>query len=144
MSKTSTSSSSRAPLVLLDANMLMLAANGIRVFEHIEEQLASKPRYLILRPVYNELVKIATTGPPQVRRKALFALKLVEVFCEVVDYGDESSTSVDDLIIKYALENRAIVATNDRELRSKLRKLGIPEAYFREESRRVVVEGYFK
>jgi len=46
--------------------------------------------------------------------------------------------------VRYALETGAIVATNDRILRRKLRELGVPEAYFREEGRRVKVEGYYK
>ncbi|MEM4663713.1 MAG: 30S processome protein Utp24 [Desulfurococcaceae archaeon] len=140
--KTSTEST-RKPIVVLDTNMLMLAANGVRVFEQIEEQLETKPRFVVLSPVLNELIKLSRTSAQSLRKQALLALELVRMFCEIVDYGNVETSSVDELIIRYAVENKAIVATNDRELRAKLRAIGIPEAYFREESRRVVVEGYF-
>jgi rRNA-processing protein FCF1 len=123
--------------------MLMLAASGVRVFEQIEEQLETKPRFVVLSPVLNELIKLSRTSAQSLRKQALLALELVRMFCEIVDYGNVETSSVDELIIRYAVENKAIVATNDRELRAKLRAIGIPEAYFREESRRVVVEGYF-
>ncbi|MEM4769246.1 MAG: 30S processome protein Utp24 [Desulfurococcaceae archaeon] len=142
MLKTSTEST-RKPIVVLDTNMLMLAASGVRVFEQIEEQLETKPRFVVLSPVLNELIKLSRTSAQSLRKQALLALELVRMFCEIVDYGNVETSSVDELIIRYAVENKAIVATNDRELRAKLRAIGIPEAYFREESRRVVVEGYF-
>ncbi|MEM1699929.1 MAG: 30S processome protein Utp24 [Desulfurococcaceae archaeon] len=142
MLKTSTEST-RKPIVVLDTNMLMLAASGVRVFEQIEEQLETKPRFVVLSPVLNELIKLSRTSAQSLRKQALLALELVRMFCEIVDYGNVETSSVDELIIRYAVENKAIVATNDRELRARLRAIGIPEAYFREESRRVVVEGYF-
>lgn len=135
---------SALPIVVLDTNMLMLAADGIRVFEDIEEQLETKPRYVVLKPVYDELISLAQTAPPSIRRRARLALELVHKFCEVVNFEDPSSRSADEAILKYALLKRAIVASSDKELRSRARKLGLPEAYFREESRRVVIEGYFK
>ncbi|MEM1618201.1 MAG: 30S processome protein Utp24 [Desulfurococcaceae archaeon] len=140
--KTSTEST-RKPIVVLDTNMLMLAASGVRVFEQIEEQLETRPRFVVLSPVLNELIKLSRTSAQSLRKQALLALELVRMFCEIVDYGNVETSSVDELIIRYAVENKAIVATNDRELRARLRAIGIPEAYFREESRRVVVEGYF-
>jgi len=128
---------------VLDTNMLMLAASGIPVFENIEEELAVKPEFIVLKPVYDELVNIANSSKGITAKKALFALKLVEKYCRIVDYSVESGESVDDAIIRFALQNHAIVATNDRELRRKLRIHGVPEAYFREEARRVKIEGLY-
>ncbi|MEM0217995.1 MAG: 30S processome protein Utp24, partial [Desulfurococcaceae archaeon] len=117
--KTSTEST-RKPIVVLDTNMLMLAASGVRVFEQIEEQLETKPRFVVLSPVLNELIKLSRTSAQSLRKQALLALELVRMFCEIVDYGNVETSSVDELIIRYAVENKAIVATNDRELRAKL------------------------
>lgn len=134
----------RHPIVVLDTNMLILAASGVRVFEDIEEQLETKPRFIVLKAVYDELVRLSREAPPSVRKKAVLALELIQKFCEVVEYGGSEHHNVDDLILKFALENKAIVASSDRELRARARRLGIPEAYLREESMRVVVEGYFR
>lgn len=138
----SRNSTSKRPLVVLDTNMLMLAASGIRVFEQIEEELESKPVFVVLKPVHDELVKLASNSKGVTAKMAHLALKLVEQFCVVVDYALKPGESVDDAIVNFALQNRAIVATNDKELRRKLRQIGIGEAYFREEARRVRVEGY--
>lgn len=124
--------------------MLMLMASGVPVFDHIEAELETRPEYIVISPVYEELLKISQTGSPTERRKALIALRLLADFCKVLPYELREKESVDEAIIRYAKESGAIVATNDRTLRAKLRKLGIPEAYLREESRRVVVEGYYK
>ncbi|MCC6024754.1 MAG: 30S processome protein Utp24 [Desulfurococcaceae archaeon] len=137
----SKNSTSRRPLVVLDTNMLMLAASGVRVFEQIEEELETKPDFVVLKPVYDELVKIATSYKSSTARKALLALRLAEQYCRIVEYTLRPGESVDDAIVNFALQHNAIVATNDRELRRKLRLHGIPEAYFREEARRVKVEG---
>jgi len=127
---------------VLDTNMLMLAASGVPVLEHIEEELETKPEFIVLKPVYDELVRIAMRSGGIAAKRALFALKLVEQFCKIIDYTSKPGENVDDAIVNFALQNNAIVATNDRELRKRLRLLGIPEAYFREEARRVKVEGY--
>lgn len=134
----------KRPIVVLDTNMLMLMASGIPVLEQIEEELETKPRFIILKPVYEELVKLTSAEQVITRRRAILALNIVRNCCEVIVYELSQSERVDEAIIKFALENRAIVATNDRELRAKLRKLGIPEAYFREEAKRIKIEGYYK
>jgi len=137
----SKNSTSRRPLVVLDTNMLMLAASGVRVFEQIEEELETKPDFVVLKPVYDELVKIATSYKSSTARRALLAFRLAEQYCRIVEYALRPGESADDAIVNFALQHNAIVATNDRELRRKLRLHGIPEAYFREEARRVRVEG---
>ncbi|MEM4825046.1 MAG: 30S processome protein Utp24, partial [Desulfurococcaceae archaeon] len=97
------------------------------MLEQIEEKTCIKPRYVVIRPVYNELLKIASKSNGILKRKALFALQLVERFFEILDFEQHVNESVDDAIIRFAMENKAIVATNDRELRSKLRQYGITE-----------------
>ena len=129
----------RKPLIILDTNMLMLIAEGVNVFEQIEEKLAIKPRYIVLKPVMKELEKLASSGKPGIARKALFAKQIAEKYCEIVDVEKEGN--VDDIILEYAREHNAAVATNDRELRRKLREKGIPEIYIREESMRIDIEG---
>ena len=135
---------SRKPILVFDTNILLLLANGIHVFEDIEEALETKPEYVIIKPVYRELSRLASDKNSLTGRKALLALETASKYCRIVDYELRENEKTDDAIVRFALENNAIVATNDKELRTRLRKLGIPEAYFREESRRIVVEGYYK
>jgi rRNA-processing protein FCF1 len=127
--------------VLLDTNMLLIMANGIPVLEQIEEKLLTKPRYIVIKPVYDELVRIADSEKPSISRRARLALEIVNRYCEIVDYAVNPGETVDDAILRYASENNAVVATNDKELRRRLRSRGLPEIYLREESWRIDVEG---
>lgn len=128
--------------VVLDTNFIMLIAENPDVLNQIEDKLLLKPEYVVLKQVLEELISLAQSKGVNTARKAKFALEIVNRFCTIVDYVNEIKDA-DEAIIKYALENKAIVATNDRELRRKLRLFGIPEIYLREESMRIDVEGVY-
>jgi len=134
---------SRDLVIVLDTNMLMLIASGVNVLDQIEEKLAVKPRYVVLKPVVIELEKLASSGKPSVSKKASFALEVVRRFCKIVEVDAAEKKSVDELILEFAEKHHAVVATNDRELRRKLRERGIPEIYIREDGFRVEVEGLY-
>ncbi|MEM2234308.1 MAG: 30S processome protein Utp24 [Desulfurococcaceae archaeon] len=121
------------PKVILDTNMLMMAGKGFGIFEQIEEILDSKPVFIVLSQVKQELEKIANTGSPRERKAAAVALELIKAKCIIVDLGQSGTEGVDELIIEAALREKALVATNDRKLRKKLREKGLTEIYFREE-----------
>ncbi|OYT37940.1 MAG: 30S processome protein Utp24 [Desulfurococcales archaeon ex4484_58] len=131
----------RRVAILLDTNMLLLIADGINVFEQIEEKLAIKPEYIVLKPVIKELEKLIASNKPSIKRKALFALRIVREYCREADVEVNPNETVDDTLIKYAKKHGAAVATNDKELRRRLREEGIPEIYIREESMRIDIEG---
>ncbi|MET1160730.1 MAG: PIN domain-containing protein, partial [Thermoprotei archaeon] len=124
--------------IVMDTNMLMLIGEGINVFEQIEEKLAIKPDYVVLKHILKELEKLSRSNSPIIRRRAKLAIQVAREKCRVVDFDDNLDT--DTAIIEYALKTGAAVATNDRELRRKLREKGIPEIYLREESMRIDIE----
>ncbi len=125
--------------IVLDTNMLLLIASGLNIFEQIEEKLAIKPVYTVIKPVLRELEKLAKSSKPSIKKRALLALEIVKKYCRVVDV--EYCERVDDAIIEYAEKHCVAVATNDRDLRKRLRERGIPEIYLREEGMRIDVEG---
>lgn len=130
----------RKVTILVDTNMLLLAASGINIFEQIENKLLVKPEFIVLKPVVNELEKLSLNEKISISKKAKLALELVRKFCRVVDV-ELGYTSIDDLILEYADRNKLAVATCDRELRRKLRSRGIPEIYLREEKMMIEIEG---
>lgn len=133
----------RRPKIIIDTNMLLLLADGINVFEQIEEKLSIKPEYIVLKPILEELEKLANSNKLSIRRKASFVLRILKNYCKIIDVDEELSRekNVDDIILKYAEKHQAVVATNDKDLRRKLRRKGLPEIYLREESMRIDVEG---
>ncbi len=133
-----TSSRLRECCVVLDTNMLMLIAQGRNIFNEIDEILLTKCRYIILNLVLEELEKIATdpNKPFNLRRKARLVIKLLETRLKdkyIVKNVEAKYVNVDEAILEYALINNCYIASNDRELRRKARRLNIPEIYLREE-----------
>ena len=129
--------------VLLDTNILMLIGRGIDIFTQIEELLDTKPEYYVIEPVVRELEKIVAHGGVKERKAAKLALELVKKKCRVIEVLLSPDKSVDDLLLEIALRKGFIVATNDRELRRRLREAGIPEIYFREEKQLLEAQGVY-
>jgi len=129
--------------ILLDTNILMLIGRGIDIFTQIEELLDTKPEYYVIEPVVKELEKIIAYGGVKERKAAKLALELVKKKCRVIEVSLSPDKSVDDLLLEIALRKGFIVATNDRELRRRLREAGIPEIYFREEKQLLEAQGVY-
>lgn len=133
----------KKPRVLLDTNMLMLFGKGVNIFDQIEELLISKPEFYVIKPVVDELKKIAEKGRVKDKRVAKLALQAVEKYCRIIDIDVKQGMKVDDLIVEVASREKFVVATNDKELRRRLREKGIPEIYYREEKHLLEVQGVF-
>ena len=129
--------------VLLDTNILMLIGRGIDIFTQIKELLDTKPEYYVIEPVVKELEKIFAHGGVKERKAAKLALELVKKRCRVIEISLSPDKSADDLLLEIALREGFIVATNDRELRRRLREAGIPEIYFREEKQLLEAQGVY-
>jgi len=135
-------------VVLLDTNFLMLPSHEkVNIFASVEECLQLRPRFAALKSTVEELRRIASEGGPKERRAALLGLELVErCGVELVDDSAIPGDSADDKIVEYAREalmrgDKLIVATNDRELRRRLRELGVSVILYRERDHRVWLDG---
>ena len=117
--------------VALDSNFLMLPmVKRINLLSELDRLLSAKYRLIVPRCVVDELERLASHGKPLERRRARFALKLLEEWrAEVVEVP--CSAGVDEALARGAMSQGWIVATNDAELRSKLREQGTPVVYLR-------------
>lgn len=88
---------------------------------------------MILSATVEELWKLLENEKPKIQQQASLALKMVEG-CEVRKADRLPNENVDDLIVRYAKENKCIVSTNDRELRKKLRRNHIAVIYLRQKA----------
>ena len=82
----------------------------------------------------DELQSIAERGAPKLRKQAEMALKLAEK-CDLINVDRERNETNDDVIIRVAKQMKCLVATNDSELRKRLRNISIPVVYVRQKSR---------
>jgi len=127
--------------VLVDSNFLLLPFNcGIDIFREVEHVLASKVEFIVLTSVLEELKQIASkTKKLKLKRQVALAHELSEK-CTKINI-ETHGRSVDDCLIEAAKELNGIVATGDMELKSRLRKAGIPVIYPRK-GKYLVLEGY--
>ncbi len=131
----------KKPVIILDTNMLLLLYRGKQVFDNIEEKLAIKPDYICPETVVLELEKFSK----EKNSNARIAKRVIENLDKLCRRTPSKSPSADKDIIIQSLELQekghiVIVATNDRDLRRKLREAGIPTAYYRESQDRIEIE----
>lgn len=104
---------------------------GVDIFEGMSTLLNRKTEPILLTPTCRELQKIATSKHPKRRLEARLALKLAEK-CRIVKAEPSADETVDDLIVRLAKKWGYMVATNDRELRKKLKKKMVPVIFLRQ------------
>jgi len=126
--------------VILDSNFLFIPFQfKIDIIEELES-LTGKLDVVVLSTTIEELQRLSIRGSDKTKRRALSALKLTGR-CTVVNIERELSETYDDVILRKAKEWRCAVATNDRELRKRLRKELVPVIYLRQKQR-LELEGY--
>jgi rRNA-processing protein FCF1 len=126
--------------VILDSNFLFIPFQfRIDIIEELES-LTGKLDVVVLSTTVEELERLSRKGSDKTKRRALAALKLTER-CTVVNVERGPTETYDDVILRKAKEWKCAAATNDRELRKRLRKEIIPVIYLRQKQR-LELEGY--
>ncbi|MHA1668526.1 MAG: type II toxin-antitoxin system VapC family toxin [Candidatus Heimdallarchaeaceae archaeon] len=110
-------------LVILDSSMLILPLEKkLNLTAEIERILPLEHELVVPKKVIEELEKLKKEGTLAIQRKSKLALELAEAF-KIIDSKFRGKT--DDVIFELAIKHKAVVATNDRELRKRLRSEGI-------------------
>jgi rRNA-processing protein FCF1 len=112
-------SSSEMQRVVLDTNALLMPFETSINIDHELGRLLGNCEIFVPGPVIGELKRIKSK-----HAKAALTLARKYIIAETRKQGDEG-------IIQVAKELGAYVLTNDKELRSRLRKMGIPTIYLR-------------
>lgn len=126
--------------VIFDSNFLFVPSQfQLDIFEEMLKLLNQRFEPIMLSTTHNELLTMTEKGSPSRRKQATLALKLAKK-CRVVNAEKNRDETNDDVVLKVAAEWKSPVATNDRELRRKLRAQAIPVIYLRSK-RRLELEG---
>ena len=121
--------------VIVDSNALFVPLQfKIDIFCDLECLLNRRFDLILLSAVKRELETLARKGSPKLQREAACALRLAEK-CRLVEVDAGSAVDVDDVIVKAATEWKAVVFTNDEQLRKRLRDISVPVIYVRQKSR---------
>jgi len=125
--------------VILDSNFLLVPFQfRLDIFEELNN-LLGKAEPIILSTTMEELKKMAEKKTAKRRMQFSAALKLAER-CKILEVKKQASESYDDAILRIASNLKIPVATNDAELRKRLRKAGLATIYLRQKAR-LTVEG---
>ena len=121
--------------VIVDSNALFVPIQfKIDIVGELEGVMNRRFDLILLSAVKRELETLARKGSPKMRREAACALRLAEK-CRLIEVEKGSLVDVDNVIIKAAAEWKAIVFTNDEQLRKRLRDISVPVIYVRQKSR---------
>jgi len=121
--------------IIVDTNFLFIPSKfRLDIFEELNNLSGQRVEPVILSPTYQELQRLAKSNSPKLSKQALLGLRLAEK-CRVVEVKRKDNESNDDLIFRVATEWKCPVATNDRELRKKLRTSGVSVVFLRQKSR---------
>lgn len=121
--------------VIFDSNFFFVPLQvKIDIFSEMMNLLNQKYEPIMLSTTLRELRRIAEKGAPKLRKQAAVALKLAEK-CRVFDVKKSTDETNDDVVVRIAVQWRSPVATNDRELRRRLREQNLPVVFLRGENR---------
>ena len=122
--------------IVLDTNFLLVPYQfKVSIFTQLEGLVEGPCELLLPSGVLSELKKLSK-GKGKEGGAARFALKLVSA---QKPREVKSSGNVDEWIFRFAKEEGAMVATNDRILRDKLKKSGVKVISLRSRSRLGVI-----
>jgi rRNA-processing protein FCF1 len=121
--------------IILDSNFLLVPAQfKLDIFEGIMIILNQNYESIVLSTTVDELRSLMKRGAPKLQKQAEMALIFAEK-CDLVNVDREQGETNDDIIIRMAKQMKCLVATNDSELRKRLRNISIPVVYVRQKSR---------
>ena len=115
--------------VLLDTNFLLLPVQfKLDIFSLIPEVLEDKVEFFVVSNVIEELKQLAKSKGKDGRASNVTLSLLKTRKVEVIKTGGKSC---DDALTKVAKDKGMIVATNDKELRKRLKSMGVKTIYLR-------------
>jgi hypothetical protein len=121
--------------IIIDTNFFLIPSKfRLDIFDELDKSLGRKAEPILLAPAYFELQRLAMSDSIKLNKQARLGLRFAER-CKIVNVKRRVGESNDDLTLRMAVEWKCPVATNDGELRGKLRNSGIPVVFLRQRSR---------
>jgi len=123
-------------IVVLDTNILTVPAQfSVDIFAESERVLERRLEFVVLKSVIQELERKLEVAVRTEKFKFRVALDLVKR-CTITGLDAvTSSKPVDDQVLEYAISVDGVVATNDKELRERAIKQGVPVLFMRGKKR---------
>jgi len=121
--------------VLIDSNALFVPLQfKIDIFTELSQVLNRNFTLVLLSPVKKELQTLTKKSTQKTGKDASFALNLAKK-CTYIKVKEKPNEPTDDTILRIAQQWNALVFTNDKLLKKRLRDISVPVIYVREKSR---------
>ena len=120
--------------VLLDTNFLFIPFRfGVDIFEESERVVNQRLFFAVSPQILKEIEGLRIDTSPNFERELQFVEKIVER-CIILDEKIYPCESVDDSILRIAVEKGYIVATTDTKLRNRLRRSNVQALFLRQKT----------
>ncbi len=117
--------------IILDSNAFFVPIYfKIDIFREIKQLLNRNIELILISPIKQELELLVEKKK---NKKAIFALQLA-LKCKYIELDVTKDSLTDDIIVEKANEWKAVVFTNDRMLKKRLRNISVPVVYVRQKS----------
>ena len=114
--------------VVIDTNAFaMIEQFKIDLIEEIKKRVPNA-EIVTIKKVIEELKNIKD------KRASRYALELIKKE-KIKEYDTKKEGKTDDILLEFATEKKAAVATNDKELRKKCLEKGVPVIYMRKKQK---------
>jgi rRNA-processing protein FCF1 len=118
--------------IILDANFLFIPIQfNLDIFEELTKLLNQHFKPIVLSSTIKELQGLTESPSLKIQKQAINALNLVSK-CWIVPIKKRVNETFDDVIVRISTEWKCPVATNDQNLRKKLRQQMVPVIYMRQ------------
>jgi rRNA-processing protein FCF1 len=133
-----------SPIVIIDSSILIDSLEcKVDLTLEIERVLSREFSPTILSGTISELEVVLRRSRGEKRKKQLMlALEAAKRFNKL-DYNPLGDEEMDDVILRAAKDLRAIIATNDAELRKRSARASVPVLFLRERSH-IEADGYLE
>lgn len=119
--------------IILDTNFFFIPFKfKVDIFEELSNLLNQRFKPILLSSTKKELQGLIESTS-KFGKQAIFAFEFTKK-CHFVQVEKDLNESYDDVIVRVSSESKTPVATNDRELRKRLRKNGVPVIFLRQKS----------
>ncbi len=120
--------------IILDSNTFFVPIYfKIDIFREIKRLLNRNIELVLISPIKEELELLVTKNSKKNNRNAALALSFA-LKCKYIKLEVPKDILVDDIIVEKAKDWKAIVFTNDRMLKKRLRNISVPVIYVRQKS----------
>ncbi len=126
--------------VILDANFFFVPSQfNLDIFEELANLLNQRFEPVLLSSTQKELQGLTESKSTKIQKQAVLALRFAEK-CRFISVEKDVNETYDHVIVRVATEWKCPVATNDSELKRRLRENGIPVIFLRQK-RRLAMDG---